>query len=501
LPSIADVLFLLVVLRALHLGQSELLNDPGTGWHIRVGLDVWQAGPPQVDRYSYTRAQQPWLSQHWLCDALLALVYQARGWNGLVICSAIVLGWTYRYLFRTVLSAPANVAWAAALTLLAAGCAAPHWLARPHLLSLFFFLLTFRACWDYHRYGSRGIWAMPILMAVWCNVHGAFLAGLMVVSVSLLGQLLTPMPDRASYRRRLIGFSAVLVLSLLATLVNPYGLRLHTHLSGILFSSQVRDLIDEWRAPDFQAGETRPLEIMLLLALCLLALAQKRPGLFSLVHLVTWIHFGLQAVRQVALTSMIAAPVLGELTSGSGEGLRQRMHLGRLADWMHPLGARAEAWAAEERAARVPVVSGVVTVILLVLSAIDLRIPALGMGTARLAPERWPIEAVARLRQQPATAPLFHDLNWGGYLILMAHPDWPVFADDRFELYGREFLVEYLDALEYGASWQSLFDRYRFGYVLVPPEAPLARVLRQSADWEVLHQDATAVLLRHVPAK
>ncbi len=85
----------------------------------------------------------------------------------------------------------------------------------------------------------------------------------------------------------------------------------------------------------------------------------------------------------------------------------------------------------------------------------------------------------------------------GGYLILLADPPREVFADDRFELYGREFLTQYLDALQYGPAWPALLDRYHFELVLIRPDVPLARVLRESPDWEVLHADAVAILLRH----
>jgi hypothetical protein len=493
--ALGDFIFLIVALRAIQLGQTELLNDPGTPWHVRVGLDVWESGPPRVDRYSYTRAGEAWISQHWLCDAAVAVLYRAWGWNGPVLASALVLGWTYRGLFRTVLDCGANVAWAAALTVLAAGCAAPHWLARPHLLSLWFLLLTFRWCLDYHRSGRRVVWAVPAVMVVWCNVHGAFLAGLVVIACSLIGHLLSGPRDFVRLQR-IIGFSAVLALALLATLVNPYGWHLHAHLGDILFGGQLRDLIDEWRAPDFASSDSRPLEALLLLGLLLLAVAGQRLDAFSLVHLVVWVHFGLTSVRQVASLAVIAAPVMGGLTAGLGAAIRERFSLGRWLNWTDEVGRRAMAWATEERMLRWPVWSGVLSVLLVLATAFGVSAPALGIGVARLPEARWPVAAVERLNAEPPDGRLFHDLNWGGYLILLSRPQRPVFIDDRFELYGRPFLVEYLGAMQYGDGWRRLLERYEFQYVLIPPNVPLGRVLRGSPDWEALHADETAVLFR-----
>jgi hypothetical protein len=494
-PSAADLLFLVILLFALKLGQTALLNDPGTPWHIQVGMDVWRSGPPHVDTYSFTREGQPWLSQAWLFDAILAKCYGLWSWNGVVACAAILLAWSYRALFQTVLDSGANVAWAAALTILAAACGAGHWLARPHLVSLWLTVLTFRWCVAYHREGSRAVWGIPILMALWCNIHGAFLAGLVIVACSLLGQVLS-VPRDGTWRKRVIGFSLILTVAILATFANPYGWKLHAHLGDLLFSSGVRDLIDEWRAPDFQAADARPLEILLLLAFAMLAVGYHRLSSFSLLHLIVWTHFALLAVRQVAFAAVIAATVLGELTVGIWPPLRDRLGLEALGAWVEEVGRRAREWAAEERTARWPLWSMVLSIALIAATALGLKVPTFGIGTARLAPDRWPLEAVQRLNGEPSDGALFNDLNWGGYVILFSDPKRPVFADDRFELYGRKFIQDYLNALQYGPAWEALSDQYAFEFVLIRPEAPLSRVLSESSEWQVVHRDTTAVLFR-----
>jgi hypothetical protein len=500
LPTVADMVFLVVVVVALRLGQTALLNDPGTSWHVKVGLDVWKSGPPRVDTYSYTRGGEPWVSQAWLCDAAMAVLYRAWSWNGIVVASAIVLGLAYWSLFRFVLAAPANIAWAAGLTILAAGCGSAHWLARSHLVSLWFMVLTFRWCVEFHRSGTRAIWAVPVLMAVWSNVHGAFIAGLVVVGCSLVGQIFS-VPRDLQWQRRVKGFVFVLVASVAATFVNPYGWKLHAHLGDLLFSSCVRDLIDEWRAPDFQSTESRPLEAMLLLSIVLLAVGRRRIQVFLLLHLIVWIHFALLAVRQVAFAAVIAVPVLAELTIELWPALRDQFGLGTRFRWVEDFGRRAGEWATLERAARWAVWTGVFAAAFVALTAVGISVPALGVGSARFSAARWPIAAVDRLNGEPVEGRLFHDLNWGGYLILHTDPPRPVFTDDRFELYGRPFLEQYLDALQYGAGWDELDDRYQFELVLIRPDVPLARALGESPAWEVLHADRVAILFRRRPAQ
>jgi hypothetical protein len=491
-PSVADLVFVVVALVALRRG-SDLLNDPGTPWHIRVGQHVLESGPPHTDTFSFTRAGEPWLSQAWLCDAVLAWLYDRWSWNGVVVAAVLVLAWTYRELFRAALGGGSNVAWSVALTLLAAAAGASHWLVRSHLVSLLFFLCTLRWCLAYHRTGSRWVWAIPPLVALWSNVHGGFLAGLIVVGCSIVGHALTG-PRDATYRRRLFGLAAVLVLASIATLVNPYGWTLHAHLRGILITTNIRDLIDEWRAPDFQSPDARPFELLLLWTLIFLATGWRRISWFSLIHLVVWFHFAIGAVRQVAFAAIAAVIVLAELTPDWWRALRDQFGLSGSPAWFDRLASRVDEWTVEERSAQWPVWSCAVSFLLVAATLLRMSVPALGIGMARPSESRWPIAAVAELAREPATAPLFHDLNWGGYLIL--HTDRPVFIDDRFELYRRDFLVAYLDALQAGPAWSALDSRYRFQHALIRPDVPLARMLRESADWEVAYEDTTAVLLR-----
>jgi hypothetical protein len=88
---------------------------------------------------------------------------------------------------------------------------------------------------------------------------------------------------------------------------------------------------------------------------------------------------------------------------------------------------------------------------------------------------------------------VFHDLDWGGYLILNARPR-RVFIDDRFELYGREYVLEYLDAMNSGPGWNKLLDQYGFSHVLIRPQTALAKVLKSSGQWRVIHEEPHAVI-------
>jgi hypothetical protein len=84
-PSIADVLFVVILIR-LSLLSSSLLADGDTGIHIRAGEYILNTlTVPTHDIFSYVTPAPPWTYHHWLSGAIMALVHRAFGLNGIVL--------------------------------------------------------------------------------------------------------------------------------------------------------------------------------------------------------------------------------------------------------------------------------------------------------------------------------------------------------------------------------------------------------------------------------
>ena len=66
---------------------------------------------------------------------------------------------------------------------------------------------------------------------------------------------------------RAIGYATLGALCGLASLVNPYGIKLHAHILEIMRASWVIDTIDEFRSPQFRNEAQLHLMILLFLGL------------------------------------------------------------------------------------------------------------------------------------------------------------------------------------------------------------------------------------------
>ena len=90
---------------------------------------------------------------------------------------------------------------------------------------------------------------------------------------------------------------------------------------------------------------------------------------------------------------------------------------------------------------------------------------------------------------------MFNNYNYGGYLIYEFYPDQKVFIDGRADMYGDEFIREYMNIYHGGANWKDLFEKYSIDYALVGIHAPISQLLQLSGEFSVIHEDSDHILL------
>jgi hypothetical protein len=107
---------------------------------------------------------------------------------------------------------------------------------------------------------------------------------------------------------------------------------------------------------------------------------------------------------------------------------------------------------------------------------------------------QFPVAAAALLNG--AGARVFAPDDWGDYLIYRCWPRTRVFVDGRSDFYGPAFGERWLGVLRVRPGWQDQLDRYGVDAVLLPPDQPLAGVLKESPRWQQVYSDGVATLFR-----
>jgi hypothetical protein len=500
--GIADIVFLVVALVVLRGAWNTMLDDPGLGWHLRnIDAMIGQGGWLHADPFTEPGdgPARPWRTNQWLGEVPLWLGERWAGREGIAVVTALVVALMarclYRMLLRDGLPWPLAVLWTA-LAALGTSCS---WSARPNVFSILFMLLTARACEQFHQ-GNLArratLWLWP-LFAVWANVHGGFVAGLIVLAATLaLEAAQAALALEPQTRQAARGRAAHLALlsggAIVATFVNPYGPSLYGWVFQLLGEPYFMELHQEWRSPDFHGRGALRFELLMLLLPLLLGVSRRRPNLVELGLAVLWLHFALGGFRYVALWVVVAAPLLARSSAAIPWCLELAGRLKLSAAGASPFAARPGpapwAWS--------------------VLFALAL------LGGARAAEGRLAchkpeiiasaaldrfLEIHAEWRQAHGRRPvIFHSYDWGGYLTWHGWPEVKNWIDDRNEVQGKERIEDYFAILRTEPGWEGKLDRAGVELICVESGAQLTYRLAESRRWRERYRDRYAVIFERV---
>ena len=524
MPSVGDVIFISLLGLLVFTGLSvRLLGDAGIGWHIRTGqLMLATHAVPRVDPFSSSRGGQPWFAWEWMYDALVGWLEKVAGLNGVVLFTGLIIGAVFSWAFRWLVRRGTNVPLALILVLLAVSASMIHFLARPHVVSWlftmgwFWVLESFEKPCDFGAQRHWLVWLLPLTMLLWVNVHGGFLVGFVLLGIywvcavwEWLSLSLTVTEGRiedvvrkirAGQRAWSLGLAGF--LSVAATLVNPYGLRLHVHIYRYLSNRFLMDHIDEFQSPNFHYVAQKCFAGLLMLTLVALAVKRRGAGARELLVVLFAVYTGLYAARNIPVSSLLLILVIGPWLSEGMEKLASGLADRRTHRWPGfgstrflskmktiELSLRGHAW---------PVAAMVLTWL---IAANGGGLGGTQLMEANFDSKRFPVEAVNYVEKQAVEGPVLSPDNWGGYLIYRLYPRIKTVVDDRHDFYGEEFLKSYLTMIHVEPGWQDFLREHPSQWIVMPKNSALASILGVSAGWRTVYSDEVAVVFERDAAK
>ncbi len=488
-PSIPDLVFLALALGVpLALSQQLLNSDGDLGRHIRVGEYILGHGLLHKDIFSFTRLGNPFVGYEWLSEVLTALAYRYGGLPLVAACCGLLIGATYRVVARLLLREGVDPFLAYVTAMLAAIIGSVHWLARPHLFTLLGVALVMSLLErgrdrDGGSWGAR-VWAVIPLFAVWANLHGGFLFGLIVIGVYIAGDLAEAVTtgDRARWLARARGDAKAMAAAAFGTLLTPYGIHLPLHVLGWFRNKYVIDHTGEYFSPDFHDFTNKVVLTVLLMIVAALALSRQRPSYPRLFLILLTIATGLIYQRNIPLIGLTALPVLALHIDGEWRMLRD---LGGIRGVFarDNVGRRDGPWAVA------------IGLLLLLLTVGASPLSRLGLVRARLDPKVFPVAAVEKAREAGLSGRVYNDFIWGGYMLLK-WPEQKVFIDGQTDFYGDELTRTHGNIAALTPGWRDLLKKWDISLVMVPGQGGLAHQLVRDPAWSIWYCDSTAVILQ-----
>ena len=437
------------------------LGDNDVFWHLATARETLAHGIVRTDLFSWTVAGQPVSTDQWLGQLLWYGAYLGAGWRGILglrtLVVAVLVGVVVWSALRERPRAPL-VALVAALPAIL--LSRPISVERPELFGFLCFAALVPLLRSARAGTTRALVALPILIAVWADLHGSFALGVaLVIAVAAEGAL------RDDPARRL-GYLLAAGATVLATLLTPAGAGVWTA-PGLHLLHPPR-FIQEWAVPDVTTLPGLVFAAAIGLTFATAALTPVRDRRAAIV-LLPILFISLTSVRQTPFFAIAAAPFLARHGPGALAAVLRSYTLARAAAAAPP-SRRADLIAA---AAGLALLGGAV---------------ALVPGVPDLA--RYPAAALPALTAGPG---LLNDYDWGGYLIWSA-PRTPVFVDGRLTPYLPDVLADYTTIVAARAGWRDAIARRGVRELLVRPGAPVA-VRARELGWPVRFLNDTTVLI------
>lgn len=471
-PSIDQIWVLaLVALIALKVQLTPIMpND--FWWHMATGRIIAQTGGvPGADQFSYTQSNQAYYNQPWLAQLLMYGGYELGGAALLVFVQTLLLGGSFALLYAICRREGAGVRVAVMCTLLGALVAMDNWQIRPQTYAVPLCIATLGVLLAWRRSGNAPLWALPLIMLIWANLHGTFTLLLALCGMVWLGAI----GERLWFARRAPGkrsWGEIRALTLwsaaalLATLANPRGIGIWGYVAGLLTNRSVGNLVTEWASPFRVIGEPMTWIFFAVFAgvVAILVWRRRYVRLTDLLVLLPFSALAFQSVRNILWLGIVAAPICARLLSAAPRP-------------------------ATQRTGGVVVMNRLIAALLALMvlatlpwwkSALDLP-PAVG----NLISVETPVAATDELRSRGLHPQrLFHELGFGSYLIWSAQ-DLRVFIDPRIELYPYEQWRDYI-VLGQGQEIDALAQKYGFdGWLLDPQrQAGLVAALDRHPAWQ-----------------
>jgi len=491
-----DSLWLLVVLVALALYISLIPQPPHDfWWHLKIGeLIATTRRIPTTNIFAWTLpSETPFVYGAWLGEWLLYGFYH---WGGvslllfirtaLFVLTLVLVGFEAHRLSGSWRLAALAVAFAG-------GMALNNLIVRPQMWSWLPFVLMVLLLRRYVAGGLRDRWLLlcPLLMVFWVNAHGAFVLGLVLQGAFFAGELVRALwhASGALSWSKLRWLGVILLLSLLATSINPQFVGIYRYVVGLMTDQPSQSLVVEWQSPTPQGIPNTVFFASILVLFGALIYARYRLTFTEALLTAGFLWLAWSGQRYVVWFGLLTMP---HLAAAGAQLLPRRWSVGSL-----PPNALNAALA-----------------VLLCLPLL-LALPCF-VENLPLSEEYWtgvwreveqgpllsrenPLAAAEYLRAHPG-GKLFHEMGYGSYLI-WALPEQGVFVDPRVELYPLDLWLDYV-RIGNGIRSIELLEYYGANRVLlnVKLQEELLLALEHSPDWQREYANAdTQIWLRQAP--
>lgn len=268
--------------------------DTDLGWHLRYGEYFIKTGTIlKTNILTYYLNNYFWPNSYFLYQVIVYLVFKYFGYLGLAVGSSVLFSVCYLFFSRIHPKTP-RINFLVFTVISIFSWQVFNLGLRAQLFSFFFVILIFYI-FEKSRKNTKYLFVIPPVFLLWTNLHGAFPLGLIVVLALSIERILS----EPSSRIMILG---VLIITVFATLINPYGTG--PYFEGFLhITYPLGKLIAEWVPPEL-LGKAIIIS-MLFTSLYVFSLPQVKRKILWLSLLTIFGALSLMARRNIPYVAIV----------------------------------------------------------------------------------------------------------------------------------------------------------------------------------------------------
>lgn len=431
-----------------------------SGRAIAEGADLARA----ID-LTWTEMRADALNPQWAAQVVL---WSPGSTGGALAINAALIGVGLLVTWRRVVNRAAGPAAMVSMLVLLA-VLAPHLLARAQSFSIALLPVALLLL----ERGRGRLWLPPVyaaLVALWANLHGAFVVGLMAVAAYLAGALVQRRPAFLTY-------AWTLLLALPAVLLNPAGAALVGYALNQPASDLIRAISVEWQPswPWIPVATLFWIQLGLVVAGRLRRWRQTDPAELFLAALLAVL--AASSIRHIPWFALATAPML------AGDAAAALAARPRLSRAIGPMGTPAS-WA--------------LALALVAIMALQPLRTLLPQAIGRVTPDAPVAIADSLATELPVsrTSRILNEQVWGGYLAYRLGDRLETAMDGRIEIRDRETWTWYFAILRGEGDPPAALDASGVTWAALMPQREALIGTLTDAGWVQVHADRQGVLLR-----
>ncbi len=462
IPAILVILWASVFIKGL------IFLDPDFGWHLKEGQLILQSGIQATDPFSYTMPSYAFIDHEWLINILMYLVYSSFG---IYVLSGIFASISTLALYFLI---PEKNKHFVFIPLFLAGTIVLGFSGvRTQEITWLFFALILKIIFD------KNLWAkwkyfIPLIFLPWVNLHGGFAVGIAILFVFSVF---------TSFKNKKLNMDSikVLFLSFLASLINPYGVRIWHEIWMQVSDNTLHLYISEWTPGVFYFDVSFCILFALSFSLIFVyrkKLSFEKIGIYSVLLLMA-----ISSARHIPLWAIAAVFITSD---------------GLFLFWEQVKKNRENIYRFEK-------IKKILMVVFFAVFLYELGYVFVVSNNLN----SYPINAVNVLNKQNIKGNLFAPYDVGGYLI-WKFPNHKVFIDGRMPSWRRignyynesnYAFKDYLKMISDDNFFKEEIKKYNITYILFPkPRASknsiideadnfLRRLVYKNIDGHILYED------------